>query len=554
MPVGPDPITAIRLEVLPHPSLPDGGPGRAPLFSVGNFLLTEVEMALASADGKTVRPVAIRDASADFEEKGRPAALAVDGKPDTGWSIGGAVGRPHAIVFRLAEPLRGEPSGMLVLTLRQFTIHQTTIGRFRISTTADIDPPTASGLPAEVEEIALIPADQRSAAQASLLQRHFLTVAPEMAGPNAEIAALRRSMPRFPTSMVMQERPSGHSRSTHIHRRGEFLQTGEPVVAGVPEVLPPLPEGTEPDRLRMARWLVSEENPLVGRVVMNRAWQAFFGRGLVATVEDFGTRGERPTHPDLLDWLATEFPRQRWSMKNMHRMIVTSATYRQSSRTPPDLLVRDPRNELLARGPRFRVDSEMVRDIALSAGGLLNPTIGGPSVFPPQPEGVTSLSYGQMAWPTSQGRDRYRRGLYTFTKRTAPFAAFVTFDMPTSEVACVRRERSNTPLQALTLLNDPAFQEAARALGRRVVTDGPPDPAAKARLAFRLCVGRHPTDDEVASILDFQHRQKDRLGSGELDAAKILGNGKVEGDPVVLASWAMVARALLNLDETITKE
>ncbi len=240
-------------------------------------------------------------------------------------------------------------------------------------------------------------------------------------------------------------------------------------------MLHPLAGGVEPDRLKLARWLVSEKNPLVGRVVMNRAWQAFFGRGIVATVEDFGTRGERPTHPELLDWLATEFPRQGWSMKAMHRLIVTSATYRQTSKAEPDLLTRDPRNELLARGPRFRVDSEVVRDIALSASGLLDPTIGGPSVYPPQPDGVTALSYGQMAWPTSKGRDRYRRGLYTYTKRTAPFAAFATFDMPTSEVACVRRERSNTPLQALTLLNDPAFVEAARAMGKRIVAEGPVD-------------------------------------------------------------------------------
>jgi hypothetical protein len=546
-------ITAIRLEVLPHESLPDGGPGRAHLFSVGNFLLTEVEASLASPDGAVARPVKIRDASADFEEKGRPASMAIDGKVDTGWSIGGAVGRPHAIVFRLAEPLKTEPGGRLRLTLHQFTIHQTTIGRFRISTTTDPSPTGASGLPAEVESIALIPPDRRSSEEAKALERHFLSVAPELAKANAEIAALRRSMPHFPTSMVMVERPKAQARTTHMHRRGEFLQVGEPVTPGVPFVLPPLPQGTEPDRLKLARWLVSGENPLVGRVVMNRAWQAFFGRGLVATVEDFGTRGERPTHPELLDWLATEFPRQGWSMKAMHRLIVTSATYRQASQAPPSLLGRDPKNELLARGPRFRVESETVRDIALAASGLLEPTIGGPSVFPPQPAGVTALSYGQVAWPTSQGRDRYRRGLYTYTKRTAPFAAFATFDMPTSEVACVRRERSNTPLQALTLLNDPAFVEAARALGRRVVAEGPKEAEGRARLAFRLCVGRNPSEEEVASIVDFQARQAQRLRSGELDPGKI-NSPEAKGDPVDLASWATVARALLNLDETITKE
>jgi hypothetical protein len=305
--------------------------------------------------------------------------------------------------------------------------------------------------------------------------------------------------------------------------------------------------------LALARWLVAADNPLVGRVVVNRAWQAFFGRGLVATIDDFGTRGERPTHPELLDWLATEFPHRGWSQKALHRLIVTSATYRQTSKASHDLIARDPRNELLARGPRFRVDSETVRDIALAASGLLDPRIGGPSVFPPQPDGVTSLAYGQTAWPTSKGADRYRRGLYTYTKRTAPFAAFATFDAPTSEVSCVRRERSNTPLQALTMLNDPAFVEASRALGRRVVAEGPIDPKGRASLAFRLCVGRSPTEDEVGPIVEFQARQVDRLRSGELVAGKINGPS-AQGDPIEMASWSTVARALLNLDETITKE
>ena len=553
LPVDRAEVTAIRLEVLPHESLPDGGPGRAPLFSVGNFLLTEVEAALVSPDGAVVRPIKIRAASADFEEKGRAASQALDGKTDTGWSVGGAIGRPHAIVFQLAEALKGETGCRLLLTLHQTYIHQTTIGRFRVSTTTDPDPPGASGLPAEVEEIALFPRDRWTAEQAKVLERYFLSVAPEMAKENAEIAALRRSMPRFKSSMVMEDRPPDHRRTTHVHRRGEFLRPAQAVATGTPSVLPPLPGGAEPDRLKLARWLVSETNPLVGRVVMNRTWQAFFGRGVVATVEDFGTRGEPPTHPELLDWLATEFPRRGWSMKAMHRLIVTSATYRQTSKVAPDLLARDPRNELLTRGPRFRVDSEAVRDIALAASGLLDPTLGGPSVFPPQPDGVSALSYGQAAWPTSQGRDRYRRGLYTYTKRTAPFAAFATFDMPTSEIACVRRERSNTPLQALTLLNDPAFVEAARALGRRVVAEGPADAEGRARLAFRLCVGRSPTADEVAPIVDFQARQVARLASGELDAGKINGE-PAKGDPAELASWATVARALLNLDETITKE
>jgi len=495
-------ITAIRVEVLPHESLPDGGPGRAPLFSVGNFFLSQFDAALATADGPAASSVVIRDASADYEEPGKPASAAIDGRTDTGWSVGGGIGKPHAIVFRPDRPIDAPPGSRLVLNLHQTYIHQTTIGRFRVSTTADPSPPVASGLPADVEDAALVPRGERTDDQARLVDRHFLAVAPELAGANAEIAALRRTLPRHPTTMVMEGRPPGRSRTTHIHRRGEFLRLGAAVEPGVPSVLPPLPGGTRADRLALARWLAAEENPLVGRVVMNRAWQAFFGRGLVATVD-------------------------------------------------PDLLALDPRNERLARGPRFRVESEAIRDIALAASGLLDPTVGGPSVFPPQPDGVASLAYGQTAWPTSKGRDRFRRGLYTYIKRTAPFAAFATFDAPTSEVACVRRERSNTPLQALTLLNDPAFVEAARELGRRVVAEGPVDAGGRARLAFRLCVGRSPTAEEVAMIVDFQARQLERLRSGGLDPKTV--NGGASDDPE-RAAWTATARAILNLDETITKE
>jgi hypothetical protein len=546
-------ITAIRLEVLPHESLPANGPGRAHLFSVGNFLLTEVEASLTSSDGQVVRPIQLNHASADFEETNRFASNTLDGKVDTGWSVGGRVGRAHTIVFKLAEPLLASKGDRLKLTLHQFTIHQTTIGRFRLSTTTDPSPPVASGLPAEVEVIALIPEAQRTQEQSQTIKRYYLSIAPELAQANAELSTLKNSLPAFVTSMVMKERSQGEARTTRIHKRGEFLQTTDPVKPGVPAVLPPLPTSDEPDRLRLARWLASAENPLMSRVVMNRAWQAFFGRGLVATVEDFGTRGERPTHPELLDWLATEFPRQRWSMKAIHRLIVTSATYRQASKSSPTLLARDPRNELLARGARFRVESEMVRDIALTASGLLNPTIGGPSVFPPQPEGVTSLAYGHPGWPTSKGRDRYRRGLYTFTKRTAPFAAFATFDMPTSEITCVRRERSNTPLQALTLLNDPAFVEASRALGQRLMKEGPATPEGRAKLAFRLCLSRVPTEAEVTAIVAFQGKQVERLKAGEINAALINGP-EAQGNSIERAAWVSVARALLNLDETITKE
>ena len=550
-------ITALRLEALTDPSLPGDGPGRSPIF-VGDFLLTELEATASHAsDPKGMVPVALKDATADFAAPGRAASTAIDGQPDTGWSVGGEIGRAHAAVFTFKEDVGDGRGTRLALTVHQDGIHQSTFGRFRVSLTTDPRPVRASGLPADVEEFLLIPAAERTEAQARRVRAHYLSLAPELAGPRAEIAALKQSMPTDPTTMVMEERAPTHARRTFLRKRGEFLKPMEPVDPGVPAALPPLPGGAPRDRLTLARWLVAPENPLTARVAMNQAWQAFFGRGLVATLEDFGTRGEEPTHPELLDWLATEFPRRGWSLKAMHRLMVESATYRQSSVASPGLLARDPKNELMARGPRFRVDAEMVRDIALAASGLLNPEVGGPSVYPPQPEAVTALAYGQGGWPTSTGPARFRRGLYTYLKRTAPYAAFITFDAPTSEIACVRRERSNTPLQALTLLNDAVFVEASRALARRVLDQGGTTFEDRVRLAFRLCLTRPPREAEVRSLAGFYDQQIARFRAGEADPSKVAGiDPKLPGapDPAELAAWTTVARALLNLDETITKE
>jgi hypothetical protein len=321
------------------------------------------------------------------------------------------------------------------------------------------------------------------------------------------------------------------------------------VYAGVPAALHPLPESALPNRLGLARWLVSAENPLTARVVMNRSWEQFFGRGIVETSEDFGSQGARPTHPELLDWLATEFVEKKWSMKAMHRLIATSSAYRQSSRVTPALLERDPNNRLVARGPRFRIEAEMVRDVTLAASGLLSRKVGGPSVFPPQPEGIWDLPYNDDKWIDSKGEDRYRRGLYTFVRRTAPYPSLLAFDATSREACTVRRVRTNTPLQALTSLNDPAFFEAARALARRVLAEGGPAPDRRAELAFRLCVARKPTAREVDRILRWQDEQQ-RFFTGDQDAArKIAGTADAN-----LAAWTMVANVLLNLDETLTKD
>jgi hypothetical protein len=535
-------VTALRLEVLPDGRLPRRGPGRVYYEGpFGDFFLSELTL---SAGG---RPAQFARASQSF---GTKASLAIDGDPHTGWSINGGQGRPHAAVFNLAAPLGDVKALSLRLLFERY--YAAGLGRFRLSVTTGPRPAEARGMPAEVEDLLLVPAARRTAAERERLLRYYLSVAPELAGEREAIKKLRAQAPAYPTTLVMAERPANNPRPTYRHHRGEFLQPQERVEPGVLAALHPLPEGQPRNRLTFARWLVDPNNPLVGRVTVNRQWAAFFGRGIVRTAEDFGFTGDPPTHPELLDWLAVELVRQGWSIKAMHRLIVTSTTYRQSSRVTPELPARDPENRLLARGPRFRLEAELLRDAVLRASGLLSPRVGGPSVFPPQPPGVTTEgAYGALPWKPSEGPDRYRRGLYTFSKRTAPFAAFTTFDAPSGEACVARRETSDTPLQALTLLNDIAFLECAQALGRLAAAR--PGPAEeRAAWLFRRCLTRPPSAEERATLAAFYRAQKGRLERHELDAAKIAGPGA--GDVTECAAWALVARAVLNLDEFVTKE
>ena len=547
-------LTALRLEVLPHESHPSNGPGRAPLFSEGDFILTEVEATLIPAGNSAgARPITFKEATADHSEGGKPAQLTIDGKQDTGWSIRGEVGKPHQAVFTVSDGVDFKPGDRLKLVLHQSGIHQMTIGRFRISLTSQGGEVRTAGVPADVEEALLTPAPERTSQQNALVKGQFLQVAPQLVQARAEIQQLRKSAPGRVPTLVMQERRPEHHRVTRIHERGEFLKPGASVEPGVPAVLHSMENSAPPNRLELARWLVDSRNPLTARVIVNREWQALWGRGLVATVEDFGTRGERPSHPELLDWLALEFQHSGWSRKHLHRLMVTSSTYKQNSTVTPELLERDPRNELLARGARFRVDAEVVRDVALSAAGLLDQRLGGPSVYPPQPEAATSLAYNG-SWPTSQGRDRYRRGLYTFVKRTAPYAAGITFDGPTSDTTCARRDRSNTPLQALTLLNDSVFVEAARELAKRVMRETPVEPSARIERMFQLCLGRPAEPRELLALQPFLQVQTARLERGELDAAGLAGGTAPGVEPRELAAWTTVARVVLNLDETLNRE
>ena len=536
-------ITAIRLEVLPDDRLPHGGPGR--IFyegPPGDFFLSEFNVKAAD------KAITLKQATATGQN---PAAIAasLDGDPQTGWSLGGGQGRAHSAVFQLTAPLND--AGELVIQLLFERYYAAGLGRFRISVTTDPQPIVARDTPAEIEEILLTPHGRRAPEQNAQLRRHYLMVAPELAKERAAIEEIRKATPHNPTTLVLQERPPDNPRPTFIHNRGEYLQPTDRVQPAVLSILPHLPKDGPSNRLALARWLVSPDNPVSARVTMNRQWAAFFGRGLVRTAEDFGYQGEPPTHPELLDWLALELPRQGYSLKRMHKLIVMSATYQQSSRATPELLAKDPENRLMARGPRVRLEAEAIRDAALRTSGLLSERVGGPSVFPPQPAGVTTEgTYGGLEWKVSPGGDRYRRGLYTFTKRTAPFAMATTFDAPSGEVCVARREVSNTPLQALTLLNDPAFEEAAQALGQLMAARGG-TVEERVDTLFRRCLTRAPDPDEASQLARFFLAQKRRFELKELDAAKIAGPG--EGEASERAAWTVLTRVLLNLDEAVTK-
>lgn len=542
------PLTALRLEVLPDDRLPARGPGRAYYEGrKGDFFLSDVTANMDGADlefsaaSHSYGKISIGSGTAD-------ATNVIDGRGSTGWSTAEREGEAHQLVLNVAEPV--QPAGELEITMLFERHFAASLGRFRWSATTASGKVAAKELPVEVEAVLRRDPAAWSPQERQAVTRHFLRVAPQLREARQEIDALRGQLPAFPTTLVMQERPADNPRPTYRHHRGEFLQPRERVTPGVPQVLASLTDDPPADRLEFAHWLVSEANPLVARVTVNRAWQAFFGRGIVRTSGDFGTQGEPPTHPGLLDWLARELIDRGWSMKRLHRTIVTSATYRQSSHASQALQERDPQNRLLARGPRFRVDAEIVRDICLTASGLLSRKVGGPSVFPPQPESVTALAYGNFDWQASQGEDRYRRSLYTFSKRTAPFAAYAVFDAPTGENCVVRRDRSNTPLQALTLLNDEMFLEMARALARKAMHLDARSRAERATYIFRRFLTRPPSASELKALLDYQQAQEARFAAGELETAQVAA---CDGASPALASWVLVARAVMNLGEAITK-
>ncbi len=550
-------VRAIRLEVLPDKSLPAHGPGMCTYEGTpGEFFLSEFEVRVPPKEAR----IEIANASESFGGKAAHgkatsgANAAVDGVMSTGWSTNGRQGRADAAVFELAHPIAaGEP---IVVTLRFERHFACPLGRFRLSVT-DTEGATARGHSADVEAALVKAPEARSSEERDSIFRGFLATAPEVSDRVKEISRLEASLREGLSTLVLEQRPADSPRKTHRHHRGEYTMPEELVTPAVPAFLPPLPDDAPADRLAFARWLVSPDNPLTSRVTVNRTWEAFFGRGLVASVADFGYQGALPSHPELLDWLAVSFSEPAgagglgWSFKELHRLIVTSTTYRQDSRVTQALRETDPQNILLARGPRVRLDAEVIRDSLLAASGLLSTKMYGEGVKPPQPEGVTEVAYGSPKWNASKGEDRYRRSIYTFQKRTAPFAFTTTFDGPTGEACIPRRDISNSALQALTLLNDPMFLEIAQALGQLATKDEGDDTARLDLVALRL-LSRELDADECRQFSEYLAAQRKRLATGDLDAKKLAGGG-ADDAAIEPAVWTLVARAMMNLDEAIVK-
>jgi mono/diheme cytochrome c family protein len=541
------PVTALRLEVLPDPRLPAGGPGRSYYEGRrGDFFLSELRVIV---DGQ---PIPLHSASHSYGNLSVGSGTAdaenvIDGNASTGWSTSLRPGQPHRLVVNLAQPVpAGSPIRVEMLFERHFAA---SLGRFRIDFAhADADLRVAPLASDTQQQLAAVPSVAAALGRAPLrtqLERDFVLASPLLAEARKPIEKLLDQRPQPTTSMVLRERADDNRRPTYRHHRGEYLKAEERVEGRIPTLFAPLLEDRfgedgPSDRLELARWLVSPSNPLVARVTANRQWRLHFGSGLVRTAGDFGTQVEPPTYPRVLDALAVGFMEHDWSVKRLQRRILLSATYRQSSAADAQRRQVDPDNRLLSRGPRFRLDAEVIRDAALLASGQLSREFGGPSVRPPQPDAVTALAYGSPAWKVSTGGDRYRRSLYTFAKRTAPFAAYSVFDAPTRETCLARRDRSNTPLQSLTLLNDPMFVELAEAAAERL-TPPPTETTARARQLFQTLLTRPPSDAELAEIVKFVAR----VGSQPSDPSAAADRDNV---------WMLVARALMNTDEAITKE
>ncbi len=584
-------IGAFQLEQLTDPNLPCNGPGRS---IKGMSALSEFRVEAIDAQNPTNKvTVKFVRATADFSNAEKPLEpefddrsgkkrvygpvdFAIDGKDDTAWGIDAGPGRRNQArkaVFLPSQPVAFPGGAILNIFLVQNhggwnsdDNENHNLGRFRLSVTAATNV-VADPVPANVREIFRVRRDQRSPAQMAAVFSYWRTTVPEFKSVNETIESLWRSYPEgAPTLSLIarQGRAAGdETRATQMFKRGDWLQRGKEVAPGVPSFLHPLPPDADGSRLTLAKWLVDPRSPTTARALVNRVWQTYFGVGLVESPEDFGMRCEAPTHPELLDWLARECMDNGWSMKHIHRLIANSAAYRQSSHVTPTLYAKDPYNHLLARGPRFRVEGEIVRDIALAASGLLNPELGGRSVYPPAPEFLFQppASYGPKVWPVETGPERYRRSLYIFKFRSAPHPLLQTFDAPNGDFSCVRRGRSDTPLQALITLNEPGEIECAQALARQALINGGATDADRVNYAFRRTLARSPSPAERRELLTLLDKERQHIGEGwvnpnETSASKAEPDAALPSGatPTQLAAYTVVARVLLNLDETITKE
>ena len=551
-------ISAVRIDFLTHDSLPAGGPGRA---GDGNFVLSEVKITnYGLTDPTYSQEIPVERALASHSQKGFEIEKAVDGDGETGWSVNGPLGpnRDHQAVFVPSQSLghRVGKGSTISLTLEQLHGKGLNIGSLQVFLTRAPRKDLKRVFPMPVERALATPSGERSPQKQSTILDYYVSQDPELKQRLAAVEGHQKARPQPPETLAQTIASNSEPPKGHVLERGDFLRKGEEVTPGTLSVLPRLQvPGREADRLDLALWLADQSHPLTARVETNRLWERLFGRGLVASSEDFGSRGERPSHPLLLDWLASEFMRRGWSRKVLIRLILTSATYRQDSTVRAELVERDPKNVLLARQNRFRVESEVTRDLHLAVGGLLEPRVGGPSIRPPLPEGIRDLAYDGLDWPESTGSERHRRSLYIFFQRAVPFPMLMTFDSPDSTTSCVRRNRSNTPLQALTLLNGPLFVECARSFGRRLLEEVSGDDPERIRHAFRLALARDPSQREEGVLKNLVDDYRDVFRSDPDAASEFVRANQAEAFPVTeMATWVAAGRMILNLDEFLTRE
>lgn len=556
-------LSAVRLQALTDPSLPGGGPGR---HSNSNFVLSEIELTVASVKHPEESQVLkFSQARAEYSQLNYGIEKAIDGTTanNNGWAVDGPTRKkPVTAIFVAATPFGYEGGSELRFRMRHeanFGTHG--VGRVRLSvSSAPTETLDYADLPREIVQVAAIPVADRSQSEQKVLATYYRQYYGKHKILRLRLAALQQNKPQdFPPTMIMQD--LAQPRETFLLKRGQYNAPGAKVIATVPAVFPGLPAHVPRNRLGLAHWLVDPSHPLTARVTVNRYWQRLFGIGLVKTSEDFGSQGELPSHPELFDWLAAEFIKQGWDIKKIHRLILTSATYRQSSQVGPAAYAADPENRLLARGPRMRLAAEEIRDNALAVGGLLVKQLGGKSVYPYQPRGLwlelNNRPGYSREYPQGQGDDLYRRSLYTFWKRAVPSPMLKTLDAPEREFCTLQRSRTNTPLQSLLLLNGPQFVEAAQAMARRLLREGGASVETKVTLGFRLATGRRPTLEEAELIESLYHAEIRRFTADEVAAKRLLQVGSDSHLPdlslLELAAWTSVTRMLLNLDEAISK-